>query len=373
MINGLSNGHARLLALALTLFFMTSVYISATRLTAYTFNRDTTATSSTAAERERPSKLKLTFADLPMSYGHYNRPPFEGLRFRGAVPEELVPTPENGRRLIVVGDIHGMDNALEALLEKVGFIHGMDHIVATGDMVAKGPDSPAVVDRLMALNASAVRGNHEDRILLAHRELARKFGAGREIDALQRQNRKGEMAELAVVRSLSQEHIDWLANLPVILTIDALRIYVVHAGLVPGVDLDNQDPWAVMNMRSLAYPREELRAKNNEPPRRRRRRDGDDVDDPSISFDRSVWVPLETPDGEMWFDAWNEYQMRFKKWERYTVLYGHDAKTGYKEGKYTFGLDSGCVKGKALTALVIEATEAGGFKQLMYQVPCGGL
>lgn len=49
-----------------------------------------------------------------------------------------------------------------------------------------------------------------------------------------------------------------------------------------------------------------------------------------------------------------------------TVVYGHDAKTGLKIRSYTKGLDSGCVKGGKLTALVIED----GGKQSLVQVHC---
>jgi hypothetical protein len=49
-----------------------------------------------------------------------------------------------------------------------------------------------------------------------------------------------------------------------------------------------------------------------------------------------------------------------------TVIYGHDAKTGLKIRTYTKGLDSGCVKGGKLTALVIED----GGKQSLVQVNC---
>jgi hypothetical protein len=43
---------------------------------------------------------------------------------------------------------------------------------------------------------------------------------------------------------------------------------------------------------------------------------------------------------------------------------------GYQEDSYTFGLDSGCVKGNALTALVIQAKEDGGWKHSTHQVMC---
>jgi len=49
-----------------------------------------------------------------------------------------------------------------------------------------------------------------------------------------------------------------------------------------------------------------------------------------------------------------------------TVIYGHDSKTGLAISDYTKGLDSGCVKGEKLTALVIEV----GGKQSLVQQKC---
>lgn len=49
-----------------------------------------------------------------------------------------------------------------------------------------------------------------------------------------------------------------------------------------------------------------------------------------------------------------------------TVIYGHDSKTSLAIRDYTKGLDSGCVKGENLTALVIED----GGKQGLVQVKC---
>lgn len=49
-----------------------------------------------------------------------------------------------------------------------------------------------------------------------------------------------------------------------------------------------------------------------------------------------------------------------------TVIYGHYAKAGLSILEYTKGLDSGCVKGGKLTAMVIED----GGKQSIVQVRC---
>src|ERR1700744_6498091 len=57
--------------------------------------------------------------------------------------------------------------AVEELLQKLDFDKERDHLIFTGDMIFKGPDSLGVVDLARDLGASCVRGNHEDRTLLA--------------------------------------------------------------------------------------------------------------------------------------------------------------------------------------------------------------
>lgn len=49
-----------------------------------------------------------------------------------------------------------------------------------------------------------------------------------------------------------------------------------------------------------------------------------------------------------------------------TAIYGHDSKSGLSLREYTKGLDSGCVKGGKLTALVI----SDGGEQEIVQVKC---
>lgn len=51
-----------------------------------------------------------------------------------------------------------------------------------------------------------------------------------------------------------------------------------------------------------------------------------------------------------------------------TVIYGHDSSASLSIRTFTKGLDSGCVDGGKLTALVIE----GGGKQNLVQVSCPG-
>lgn len=97
-------------------------------------------------------------------------------------------------------------------------------------------------------------------------------------------------------------------------------VRVVHAGLVPGVSLQRQDPISVMHMRTL---------------------------------DLNSHVPSPVNDGMPWNKIWNKFQTLLPKDERSTVIYGHDSARGLQLAKYSKGLDTGCVKGGKLTALVL--------------------
>jgi serine/threonine protein phosphatase 1 len=67
-------------------------------------------------------------------------------------------------RTIAIGDIHGCDRALDALLAAIAPVR-RDTIIALGDFVDRGPNSAAVIDRLIALlnvcRFVPLIGNHE--------------------------------------------------------------------------------------------------------------------------------------------------------------------------------------------------------------------
>jgi hypothetical protein len=81
--------------------------------------------------------------------------------------------------LDVVGDVHGEIDALTALLSRLGYAGDGSHpegrrLVFVGDLVDRGPDSPAVVERVSRLvenqRAQCVLGNHELNILIGSKK-----------------------------------------------------------------------------------------------------------------------------------------------------------------------------------------------------------
>ncbi|ATY60268.1 Ser Thr phosphatase family [Cordyceps militaris] len=332
--------------------------------------RDWATSTTTAADTTAQIPPQLDSSPDVNLQGHRHR--FDDLTMIERLPRHLLPTAANGRRLLIIGDIHGMDAALDRLLAHVDFDPATDHIVAAGDMINKGPHSARVVARLMDLGASAVRGNHEDRVLLALASEAEQDEAAESVPFPEFQERRSKKRDRKTARQLSPAQLRWLAERPLILTAEELGMYVVHAGLVPGIRPRKQDPWAVMNMRSLIEPpRHHLAYQAPGQDDGYLHEDGDEEgEDAHASFTLKDLIPVDTHEGREWAELWDRQQAQIPKAARHTVVYGHDAKRGLTLGKHTFGLDSACVNGGELTALVIHVGKKGHVKRKIRQVPC---
>lgn len=259
------------------------------------------------------------------------------------LPSHLLPSKHNERRLLIVGDVHGCRKSLEHLLKKTTFDSSKDHLILTGDMINKGPDTHGVIKLARKLGASAVRGNHEDKCL-ALRNLQ---DSGVQVTD---ESSTAKMVEDAGCASdLTHKDVEWLSQAPLILKLGnltsmphAATAVIVHAGLVPGISLEDQDPFAVMHMRSISR----AHRKNHK------------------QKDKGKFVPEEgRNDGEPWYKIWNSEQQLLKKGKKgvdhaMIVIYGHDSKRGLNERKWSIGLDSGCVNGDRLSGLLIDHHKA---------------
>jgi serine/threonine protein phosphatase 1 len=139
----------------------------------------------------------------------------------------------------VIPDIHGrydlLDEALASIAARSGGEAGV--IVTIGDYVDKGPDSKAVVDRLLSgvdagWSLIALKGNHDALMVEALRDPS-KMAAWLA---------KGGDAALASYggdpAAVPLSHIAWLDQLR-LMHVDAHRLYV-HAGVDPAIPLDRQ-------------------------------------------------------------------------------------------------------------------------------------
>ncbi len=133
--------------------------------------------------------------------------------------------------LDIVGDIHGEIGALESLLHRLGYDASGSHpdgrrLVFLGDLVDRGPDSPAVVDTVMTLvengHAQCILGNHELNILLDRP----MHGNGWMIQPNPKE-KDGDLHSRNATNAEIRRYYDFFEQLPVVLENDELRI--VHA------------------------------------------------------------------------------------------------------------------------------------------------
>lgn len=200
-------------------------------------------------------------------------------------------------RTIVIGDVHGCRTELDELLDRVALAQG-DALCFVGDLVARGPDSAGVLDRVAQLGATLVVGNHEWRLLAARRGEAVRLGPSHQ----------------ALMKSLDDRHFATLQAMRAWVDFPEHDLRVVHAGVVPGVPIEAQDPWALSHLRTL-------------------RDDGT----PSATRDFTLW-------GERYHEAPH-------------VVFGHNAVDGLQLHPFATGIDTGCVYGGRLTAMVLAAGE----------------
>ncbi|MYR57130.1 polynucleotide kinase-phosphatase, partial [Streptomyces sp. SID625] len=130
----------------------------------------------------------------------------------------------------IIGDVHGCATELEALLGRLGYTDGVHPegrtAVFVGDLVDRGPDSPAVLRRVMGMvksgTALCVPGNHENKFgrHLKGRTVQHTHGLAETVAQMERESEEF----CAEVR----EFIDGLVSHYVL---DGGRLVVCHAGL----------------------------------------------------------------------------------------------------------------------------------------------
>lgn len=196
-------------------------------------------------------------------------------------------------RTVVVGDIHGCYDELRELLERIG-VGANDHVICVGDLIVKGEKNRAVLE-LFAGDArfSSVLGNHDRAIM--------RYWNGE--TATLKPSQEKCRAELEPERD---RFAAYLNSLPRLLDLGAHA--VVHAGVRPGVALDEQSIEDLTELRTLGPDR-------------------------------------TSREGVPWYEVYDGEK---------TVLFGHWPASPPRRGHRAIGLDTGCVYGYSLTAYIVE-------------------
>ncbi|MFG2622000.1 polynucleotide kinase-phosphatase [Streptomyces sp. NPDC048507] len=130
----------------------------------------------------------------------------------------------------IIGDVHGCASELETLLAALGYEDGVHPAgrtaVFVGDLVDRGPDSPAVLRRVMGMvrsgDALCVPGNHENKLgrYLKGSKVQLTHGLAETVEQLGRESEE-----------FVREVREFIAGLVSHYVLDGGRLVVCHAGL----------------------------------------------------------------------------------------------------------------------------------------------
>lgn len=226
-------------------------------------------------------------------------------------------------RTIICGDVHGCLDELDELIKQLE-VRSSDDVIMVGDLIDRGPDPVGVVRRVREKGYRGVIGNHEDRAIRWLRNESIRTGSGRP---------NGMRAPFPSRRreweSLSGDDLSWLWKLPVRVTVDVdggRRWVVVHAGLEPSLGLGEQDYDQMLRIRY--------------------------VDENGVHARPDAEKMFEAPAGARhWAERWRGPE---------SVVYGHSVFDDVRvdspgPGVECYGIDTGCVYGGALSAVILDA------------------
>ena len=264
-----------------------------------------------------------------------------------------------------IGDVQGCLDSLKNLLQRIGFDDHSDRLWLVGDLVGRGPDPCGVLDLVISMGdrAVCVLGNHDLHLLAA------SFG-------LRRVKPKDQLSPI-LEHERRSKYINFLLKQRLIYYSSDLNCVMAHAGLYPWWSLSENLSHAHEVSRALAGPDPKSFLENMY------------GDSPScwdealcgwerLRFITNVFTRMrlcdekgqlelehkggvsDAPDGfSPWFDFTNPGLSDTR------VVFGHWSTLGIVNKPPYFGLDSGCVWGRWLSAVHLESEHVN-----IISVPC---
>lgn len=251
-----------------------------------------------------------------------------------------------------IGDVQGCYDQLMRLLERCGFDERRDTLWFVGDLVNRGPQSAATVRFVKALGEVAVTllGNHDLALLVVAEGYERPHAGDTFEDILAAPDRDELLAWLRTRKLMHAEG----------------GYAMVHAGLLPQWSVPQALALAREAEAALAGPRYREFLKHlygNEPARWSETLAG--YDRLRVIVNAMTRMRLVSSDGTMEFShklgpdrlprgylPWYDVPGRASR--DTVILFGHWAALGLFVREDVIGLDSGCVWGRALSALRLE-------------------
>ncbi|GAB4173689.1 MAG: symmetrical bis(5'-nucleosyl)-tetraphosphatase [Wenzhouxiangellaceae bacterium] len=262
-------------------------------------------------------------------------------------------------RTIFIGDIQGCFDALQRLLDRLRFDPAADRLALAGDLVNRGGKSLKVLRFLSGLGTPhfSVLGNH-DLHLLAYWQMHPRV------------SKHNPEFERILAHPEGPDALQWLRRQPVLWMDDASRLALVHAGIDPRWDRATASECAGELEQVLRGPGIEAFVHHMY---------GDDPD--HWSPEQHGWVRLRTitnvltrmrlvtPDGRIELKSSGDlsraprayrpwFELLHPDWHGTRIVFGHWSLLGFYRhaDDRAICLDSGCVWGRELTAMVVEGT-----------------
>jgi bis(5'-nucleosyl)-tetraphosphatase (symmetrical) len=266
----------------------------------------------------------------------------------------------------LIGDLQGCDSALGRLLAKIDFSPSRDVLFVLGDLVNRGPESLAVLERLMRYGNAArcLLGNHDLNLLaIAH--------------GVRQPHRKDTLTEILQSPKLPAL-MDWLKHQNMAMLHKPLKntpkstILMTHAGVLPDWSAINTIAYAneietILRTASPAELTDFLRDMyGDEPPVWR-----DDLTGTTryrVIINALTRLRFCTADGQMEFatkDSADAAPSGYMPWfdvpnrttKNVIVAFGHWSTLGWLNRPDVLALDGGCVWGGCLNALRLDDSD----------------
>lgn len=277
----------------------------------------------------------------------------------------------------LIGDLQGCDSALGRLLAKIDFSPSRDVLFVLGDLVNRGPESLAVLERLMRYGDAArcLLGNHDLNLLaITH--------------GVRQPHRKDTLTEILQSPKLPIL-MHWLKHQNMAMlhkshgNTQNSSLLMVHAGVLPAWNATDTIAYAnevetVLRTSSQTELAEFLRGMyGNEPAVWR-----DDLTGTAryrVIINALTRLRFCTTDGQMEFaskDSADAAPAGYMPWfdvpnratKDVTVAFGHWSTLGWLDRRDAIALDGGCVWGGCLNALRLD--ESGGAHHELIHVDC---
>ena len=267
----------------------------------------------------------------------------------------------------LIGDLQGCDSVLGRLLTKIDFSPSRDALFFLGDLVNRGPESLAVLERLMRYGdaANCLLGNHDLNLLaIAH--------------GVRQPHRKDTLTEIlqspqlpALMHWLKHQNMAMLYQAPK--NIQNNDLIMVHAGVLPAWTATDTIAYAnevetILRTASPTELAEFLHEMYGDEPAVWR----DDLTRTAryrVIINALTRLRFCTADGRMEFatkDSADAAPAGYMPWfdvpnratKDVTVAFGHWSTLGWLNRPDVLALDGGCVWGGCLNALRLDESDS---------------